>query len=130
MAGPIVRKIVSQAKFVSNSDGTTREHVLRPQDWGLQVDEVVCAIYVYSKSANAKVGLRIDDGPTADQFPFATHSTPIALAEPTNTPGVMRGQTTADAALLPFFIPVLLVGGEGAATHEVTVDVYVCGKPS
>jgi hypothetical protein len=126
----VARKIASQMTFFSNSNGTTKDTALPLQDDGMKMKDALYVIFVNAGTANVKLGLKHNEGPSPDTTYFLTHSTPIAVAVPTAVPGTIKGVTVAaNGPLQPYYQPVVQVGSTGATQESFTGDVYVFGKP-
>ena len=127
----IWKKVASGMTFSTGAAGADKDWPLAVQDWGLQVKEVIYAIFSCSQTANVEIGALHKEGPNPDSNYFVTHSTAIALAVPAAAaPILIKGKTDAAAGpLMPYFTPVVRVGSTGASVESFTGDVYVGGKP-
>jgi hypothetical protein len=124
-------KLVDNFKFFSLS-GDTREYRTTLQNFGMRVKNVVYAIEILGiSSTDAKIGIRHDHGASEDLNMLTSLGTPIALATVAADPSPpLKGQIgeTTSAILLPYFMPIVLVGS-ASGNQWVIANIYVGGKP-
>lgn len=122
-------KLVENFKFFGTT-GDPREYRTTLQNFGLKVKNVVYAIEVLDQSSeNAKIGIRHDQGASDNLNLLAPLDTPIPVATTAVPPTLLTGQIGegTDDVLLPYFMPVVLLGSTSGA-QWVVANIYVGGK--